>query len=427
MKRFIALIICITTLATMLLGSWINSYAAFNKATALKIANESLIYSLKAKAYAVGHMDKEGGLVRESKTSHEHYSIGNLVKLMTLYLTFEAVSEGKTTLKSGIKVSSAAQKISVNHERVFLDAGKGEIISVEDALIAICVQGANDAGYALAEKLSGSDEAGFVVMMNNKAKELGMNDTHYVDSTGLKTIEDGQYSCAADLLTLSYNLIKNYPDVLNYTCQDSQMFKHTSTSQPDTQMYSSNMIISLNMLSGCDGLLVGYSNADKYALASTYMVDGERVLAVVIGEETNELRCGESIFLLKYATQTFNKKQIAEEGTYVRKLSVTDGKETKVKTCIGSDLYYLADTSIDGEIQNTIVIDGEIKAPISKGDIVGSVNYKLVYEIKDKDGNVTEVTEDIGSVDLVCAEDMDRANWFIRLIRKILKFFGIGD
>lgn len=146
---------------------------------------------------------------------------------MTLYLAFEAISNGQTTLDTEFAVVQSAQDKSIGRERVFLDAGKKERITVGQAIEAICIASANDAAYALAHYI-GKNEDGFVEMMNKKALELGLKNTFFTDSAG---IEDGHYMSANDAAILSYHLIKNYPDVLNYTIKTYGEFEHWSTGQ----------------------------------------------------------------------------------------------------------------------------------------------------------------------------------------------------
>lgn len=396
--------------------------AAFSKSSANKIAEEGKLETLKAKAYAAIYFDS-GNVVFESRTSRDRFSVGNLIKLMTLYLTFEAVSKGQTGMNSGVKVSKAAQNISVGRERVFLDSGKGEVITVEEAIIGMIAGSANDCAYALAEHISGSTEEAFVAMMNAKAAELGLTDTVFRDSTGILIKEDGQYTSARDLCVLSYRLVRDFPDILKYSKITSGMFTHTSTGQPDTQMQNSNALVYSEMMDGADGLLVGYSKADLYAQAASAMVGTERVIAVVIGEETPELRAGELKFLLTYTARSFETKELDKEGTYVRMINIKDGKALKVKTCTGSDFSYIADLTQKHTIEKKIVLDGKVEAPVSKGDVVGKVVYQKVTELENGEKEV----EDIGSVDLLIDEDVDRASWFTRLIRRILSFFGLMD
>ena len=425
MKKSFKRIVCFALALILSCGIWlvpigvVTSYA-FSKDTANSVAANAKISKIKAKSYATMYFDS-GEIYFCSDNCHERYTVGNLIKLMTLYLTFEAIETGKTTLKSGVKVSKNAQNISVGKERVFLDSGKNEVITVEEAVIASIAGSANDAAYALAEHISGSTEEKFVEMMNNKAAELGLRDTHFADSTGLKIITDGQYTSAYDLCMLSYRLIRDFPAVLNYTRITSGTFIHKSTGQPDTTMQNSNALVYSDMLEGADGLLVGYSNADLYAQAGSALIDGERTIAVVIGEKTPEDRAGELKFLLQLTAKTFEWKELDKEGTYVRMISVKEGKSLKVKTITGQGISYIANTNEDYTVEKKIVIEGTIQAPVSKGDIAGKVVYQKVF--KNADG--TKRYEEIGSVDLIIDQDMDRANWFVRLLRKILEFFGL--
>ncbi|MCR5693624.1 MAG: D-alanyl-D-alanine carboxypeptidase [Clostridia bacterium] len=425
MKKKFERILCFITTVVIAAGLFLipftptDSYA-FSKAQANSVASSASLGKMKAKAYASMYFDS-GKVSFSSDNCHDRFSVGNLIKLMTLYLAFEAVSNGKTSLKSGVKVSRAAQNISVGRERVFLDSGKGEVITVEEAIIAIIAGSANDAAYALAEHLSGSNEAAFVEKMNEKAAALGLNDTHYVDSTGIKIITDGQYTSAYDLCMLSYRIIKDFPAVLNYSRITSGTFVHSSTGQPDTNMQSSNALVYSGMLEGADGLLVGYSTADLYAQAASALIDGERTVAVVIGEKTPEDRAGELKFLLDMTSKVFEWKELDKEGTYVRMISVKDGKSLKVKTVTGQSIDYIANTNEKYTVEKKIVLDGVIEAPVSKGDIAGKVVYQKAFAQSDG----TKRYEEIGSVDLIIDEDMDRANWFVRFLRKILEFLGL--
>lgn len=424
MKKFINRLICFA-LALIVSGVifmpfGIVSSFAFNKDTAESVYKGASLAKIKAKAYATIYFDS-GEVYFASENCHEKFSVGNLIKLMTLYLTFDAIERGQTRLKSGVIVSKAAQDISVGKERVFLDSGKGEIISVEEAVIAVIAGSANDAAYALAEHISRSNEESFVNLMNQKANELGLRDTHFVDSTGLKIIDDGNYTSAYDLCVLSYRLIKDFPAILNYTTITSGTFIHSSTGQPETNMQNSNALVFSGMLEGADGLLVGYSNADLYAQAGSAMIGNERTVAVVIGEKTPEDRAGELKYLLEMTAKAFEWKDLDKEGTYVRMISVKEGKSLKVKTITGQSIGYIANVNENYVVEKKIVLNGEIQAPVSKGDIAGKVVYQKVYTRADG----TKEYVEIGSVDLIIDEDMDRANWFVRLLRKILQFFGL--
>lgn len=424
MNKFTKKILCLFLAASVLwtcVAAGLPS-AAFNKSNAEAVYTGLTPDTLKAKAYAVAYFDS-GTVVIKSERAEEHFTVGNLIKLMTLYLTFEAIDRGETSLENSVGISKNAQAISEGRERVYLDAGKREVITVEEAVTAVCVASANDAAYALAEHVSKGSEEDFVAMMNQKAAELGLTNTHYTDSTGIATIENGQYSCAADVALLSYYLVSRYPGVLKFTVIMKGMFQHTSTGQPETEMISSNALISSGMYPECDGLLVGYSKADLYAQAATSQKDGERVAAAVIGEETPELRAGELKFLLEYAIRNFQMSETEPAGTYVRQISVKEGKSLKVKTATGSDFSYLENKSETYTVEKKIVLNGELHAPVKKGDVVGSIIYQKV--MRDENGEKT-VTE-LGSVDLLADENVEKAGWFTLFIRKILSWLGIGD
>ena len=419
--KFTKRIICLTLCAAFCLGAVVSN-AAFSKSKANDIYNNATLASLSAKSYAAVY-NNAGIVVVESDNSTEHYAVGNMTKLMTLYLTFEALANGKTTLETKFLVSAAAQNISNNRERVFLDASKKEKITVQQAIEAICIGSANDAAYALAEHIAGGTEADFVELMNQKAAEFGMENTVFLDSTGIKIVSDGQYSCARDMAVLSYMLVTDYPEVLEFTSLTNGYFQHSSTGATSTEMITSNALMSSGMLASCDGLLVGYSNADLYAEAATADIDGERICAVVIGEETAEARAGELKFLLEYTATHFDIYTTDEPGTYVRRVSIKEGKSLKLKTCTGNSISYLYSSAEKPTIEAEIVVNDTIVAPVNEGDIIGVIKYTKVT--KDSDGN--DVRELIGTVDLLAQESVERANWFVLLIRKILTFLGIGD
>ncbi|MBQ8164827.1 MAG: D-alanyl-D-alanine carboxypeptidase [Clostridia bacterium] len=383
----------------------------FSTTDATNIYKNASVDTLNVKSFSVVDFDS-GTIIIKSETGDSHYTIGNMVKIMTLYLTFEAMANNTITLDSEVRVTKNAQNAGSGRESVFLDYGKKEVITVKQAIEAICVASANDAAYALSETLAMNEDA-FVVMMNEKAKELGLNNTCYQDSTGIKTIEEGQYSSSNDVAILSYHLIKNYPDILNYTTITFGYFKHTSTGQPDTQMISSNDLIRKEFYEACDGLLTGYSKADGYAQCATASVDGKREVAVIIGAPDKSTRAGTLKFLIEFAMENYAHTLIASSGTFVRKINITDGKNLKVKTAVASDLYVTINVNDVENVTSEIVLDGDIKAPVESGVKVGSVVYKLN-------------DQEIGRADLVTAEKVEKAGWFTRLIRKILEWLGIN-
>ncbi|MBE7065554.1 MAG: D-alanyl-D-alanine carboxypeptidase [Ruminococcaceae bacterium] len=406
--RIMSLVLCICTILCAFLST--TAYG-FNKNTAQSIYKNAKLEELDVKAYSVVDFSS-GTLTVKGEAGYTHFTVGNLVKTMTLYLTFEAVAAKTLTLDSEVRVTKNAQNAGTGRESVFLDYGKKEVISVKQAIEAICVANANDAAYALSETLA-MNEAEFVTKMNAKAKELGLKDTCFVDSTGIKTIEDGQYSCANDIAVLTCNLIKKFPESLEYTKVTYGHFEHTSTRQPKTEMISSNDLIRKKFMENCDGFLTGYSKADGYAQCATATVDGKREVAVVLGAKDKSTRAATLRFLMEYAAKNYSYALIATGGTFVRKVNIKEGKNLKIKTAIASDFYVIMNVNDVENVKSEIILDGDLKAPVEKGKKVGYVVYKL-----------DDV--EIGRAELVTDENMDRAGWFTRLIRKILEWLGIN-
>lgn len=389
----------------MVFTSYIGVFATgFSQTEANSIYSKADVKNLSAKGFSL--LDFDSGTIVYDGNGSKKFPVGNMVKLMTLYLAFEAISDGKTTLDAEFPVPKSAQDKSVGRERVFLDAGKKERITVEQAIEAICIASANDAAYALAHYI-GKNEDGFVEMMNKKAQALGLKDTFFTDSAG---IDESQFMSANDAAILAYHLVKNYPDVLNYTNKTYGEFDHWSTGQEKTMMVSSNHLI--KFYNGSDGLITGYSKEDGYSGIGTISVDGKRVIAVVIGVETQSHRAAELKKLLEYGLAAFEYRVIDEAGTFVRRVPIKDGVKKQLATATASDFAIVLQKSEFDKITREVTVSKNLKAPIKKGEVVGEVVYKLN-------------DEEIGRVNIVADEDMGRVGWFKRLIRKILAWLGL--
>lgn len=393
--------------AWMLLFGAVAVSADYGKTAATKIYNETTLEALQSKSCML--LDYQTGTVLFHKNETERYPVGNMVKIMTLLLTFESIAKGETTLETEFAVSKHAQQVSVGRARVFLDGNKREKITVKQAVQAICIASANDAACALAEYLGGS-ETSFVERMNAKAEELGLKDTKFVDSTGIDAAS--QYTSAHDMAILSRSLVLSYPEVLEYTAQTYGVFQHTSTGAEDTTMISSNNLTRGQFYPDSDGLLVGFSNSDGYAQAATVEGGGRRVIAVVIGAANENIRAAELKKLMEYGLTKFEQVMVDAAGTFVRRVTVSNGKDKKISVSTAADFSVLLRAEDKENVVREVVVDGELKAPINKGDVVGEVIYKLGEE-------------ELGRVEVVADRDMEKANWFILLIRKILSWLGL--
>lgn len=380
--------------------------AAFSKSTATEIYKKTTVDNLTAKSYAT--VEYESGQLILSGGTQEPVVIGGLVKMMTLLLTFEAIGSGRITMETEFEVTKHAQNVSVGKARVFLDAGKHERITVKQAVEAVCISGANDAACALAEFLGGS-EAAFVGQMNAKAAEMGLTSTHFTDSTGLLT---DQYTTALDFVKIVHALMRNHPDSIAYLNLTYGKFQHTSTGQPDTEMVSYNPLNRNKFYEASDGGMIGSSQKDGYSICATVSESDQRVVGVVLGAADENVRAAEIRRLLEYSVSEYEFRKLCTGGMFVRKVEVKHGKEKRIKTQTAQDLSVLVHISEVSKITSAVEITESLRAPVEAGAKVGYVIYSMNGE-------------EIGRVELVTAEDMPKANWFVRLVRTILSWFGL--
>ncbi len=402
-KQCIALFFLLITLCPC---SILPVSAAYSKTEATAIYQRTKIESMQSKGFA--SVEYQSGQLIVQGGDDTRVVIGGLVKIMTLLLTFDAISEGRISLNTEFDVTKHAQDVSVGKARVFLDAGKHERISVKQAVEAVCISNANDAACALAEFLGG-DEAAFVTKMNDTCREMGLANTLFTDSTGLKT---DQYTTAEDFVRIVHRLMHDHPEVLPYMNMTYGVFKHTSTGQPDTEMVSYNPLNRNKFYEDADGSMIGSSTQDGYSICGTVTQNDKRVVSVVLGAPDENVRAAEIRKLLEYSVTEYEFRKLCEKGTFVRKVTVKDGKDKRVKTQTASDLSVLVHISDAKRITTSVKITESLKAPVKAGAKVGYMIYSL-------DG------EELGRVELVTSEKMERANWFVRFVRWFLSLFGL--
>lgn len=401
--RLICIVLTIAVLNIFVLTSAV--YADFSSTRATEIYKSASVDSISSKAYALGNAN--ANTVLQSGNGDQKIKVGNVMKLMTLYLTFEAVAKGTFSLESQIEVSVAAQEISTGRARVFLNGYMHEKITVKQAIEAVCIASANDAAYTLAENIGGTEQ-NFVAMMNAKAAELGMTNTLYTDSTGIAT---DQYTSATDLAILACDFLNKYPSVTEYTRLTYGEFTHSTGEEP-TSMVSANNLTRGKFYQESDGLIVGSNSDDGYAMVATVSDGTTRTVAVIAGAADENYRAAEVRLLLEYGLSSFEYRQIEVKGTFVRNINIKDGKEKKIKTECAEDFSVLLNKNDFDRVEKRVEVTKTVQAPASKGEEVG----EIVYILDD---------EEIGRVKIVLSEDMEKAGWFTLLIRKILSFFGL--
>ena len=336
---------------------------------ALTVAGGGVIYASATtesekphiKATSAVLMDYDSGTVVFTQNEREHLPIASMVKIMTLLLTFEEIDAGRLSTEETVRVSEYAS--SMGGSQAYLDANCDYVVN--ELIKSIVVGSANDSCVALAERIAGSVEA-FVVKMNEKAKSLGMLDTNFINCTGLPGLE--QYSCAADVAVMSRALY-SHPAFFDYS--KVWMFDFTHPSGRITQLSNTNKL--LRAYEGCDGGKTGFTNEAKYCLSATAKRGNTRLISVVCGAESSKVRNAQNATLFNYGFANYESKQVVVGGNPIEgELEVKGGKQKTVCAYPEKDCYIFCKRGEESDVEITVE-KFELKAPVNKGDIVGTL------------------------------------------------------
>lgn len=268
-------------------------------------AEESKGLDVEAKSAIL--LEPTSGEVLYEKNSKEKFAPASVTKVMTMLLTMEAVDSGKIKLSDKVTCSENAKKMGGS--TMLLDTG--EVRTVEELLKGVGIASGNDAAVALAEYLGGSEDA-FVVMMNTRAKELGMNDTTFKNCNGLPA--EGHVSTANDISIMSRELLK-HPTILKYT--GTYMETISEGRKSPIELVNHNKLV--RFFKGCDGLKTGYTEEAKYCISATSVREGVRVLAVIMGAPSYKIRNRDASMLMNYGFSKFYSKKIVSKDDDVEK------------------------------------------------------------------------------------------------------------
>ena len=344
-------------------------------------------------------MEVTTGTVLAEKNAQEQRSPASITKIMTLLLIFEELEKGTLHLEDEVITSAHAK--SMGGSQVYLEEGEKQ--TVETMIKCIVVASGNDASVAMAEHIAGS-EAGFVDKMNQKAKELGMKDTHFEDCCGL-TDSDGHYTTAEDVARMSRELITKYPQRLKYSSIWMENITHV-TAQGTKEFGLTNTNKLIRSLDGCVGLKTGSTSKARFCVSAVAKRENLMLLAVVMGAPDSKIRNRDAASLLNYG---FGSCKMYEDKNE-EKLSpapVQRGVEDTVKCRILEPFCYLDMEGRNLEnIEKEIQIKEGITAPVKKGDVLGKAVFML-------DGEV------IGETDIIATENVEKAGFFDYL-KKIL-------
>ncbi len=345
-----------------------------------------------------------GEILYEKEPDRSIYP-ASMTKIMTAIIAFDLIKSGDLDLNDKFIISEKAWRLSTaGYSSMFIMVG--DEVSVEDLLKGIIVASGNDACIALAEGIAGTEEE-FAILMTMKAKELGMENTNFANSSGIN--DPDNYSTVRDILLMSNYLIKEHPDL--YTWFGEKEFTWDRTGGDPITQGNRNPLLYKNL--GVDGIKTGYLAVERYSLASSLLRNGRRLVAVGSGFETKNSRSKQSTKLLTYGLTNFDLIEIAKAKEPIDKVDVWLGKENQLDVYVASDIYKTIKKAQKRLLKISINYIGPVEAPISKNQIIGKL--KVVY-----DQNL------IGEYDLLASKEIKKVNIFTRLM-KSLNYLIWGD
>ena len=345
-----------------------------------------------------------GEILYEKEPDRSIYP-ASMTKIMTTIIAFDLIKSGDLSLDDKFIVSEKAWRLSTaGYSSMFIMVG--DEVSVEELLRGIIIASGNDACVALSEGIAGTEEE-FAILMTAKAKELGMENTNFTNSSGIN--DPDNYSTVRDILLMSRYLIEEHPDF--YEWYSIKEFKWDRTGGEPITQGNRNPLLYKNM--GADGIKTGYLAVEKYSLASSINRKGRRLIAVGSGFETKQSRSKESSKLLTYGLTNFDLVEINKSDKPIGKIDVWLGKDQQVEVYVKKNIYKTIKKAKKKLLKVTLKYNGPIEAPIEKDEIVGK--FRVIYD-----------EELVGEYDLLAVNSVKRVNIFTRLI-KSLNYLIWGD
>lgn len=340
-------------------------------------------------------IEQNSGQVLYEHNSHEQLRPASVTKIMSILLIMDALDSGKISLTDQVPCSENAR--SMGGSQIWLN--ETETLSVDDMLKAICVVSANDCVVAMAEFIAGSEEM-FVKQMNEKAKNLGMNDTNFVNCHGID--EDGHLTSSYDIALMSRELLTKYPSITKYTT-----IWMDSLRDGQSELTNTNKLV--RTYEGCTGLKTGSTSLALYNLSASATRNDLSLIAVVMKGQTSKDRFAEAKKLLDYGFANYSYTKTSTAGEILQSTNVQKGTVNTVNLAFESDSGALIKNSDSGEITSEVTLNENIIAPIKSGDILGNVKFYL-------NGN------EISSVNLVSVNDIEKTS-IMNLFSMITEFW----
>lgn len=301
-------------------------------------------------------LNKKLGQILYEKDCHKQLRPASVTKIMSILLIMEAIDEGRISLEDKVPCSEVAS--SMGGSQIWLEVG--EELSVDEMLKAICVVSANDCVVAMAEFLAGSEEA-FVQKMNEKAKQLGMNDTYFKNSHGID--EDGHVTSSYDIALMSKELLNNHPSITQYTT-----IWMDSLRNGESELTNTNKLV--RTYNGCTGLKTGSTSLALYNLSASATRDNLSLIAVVMRAPTTKIRFSEAKKLLDYGFTTYEYISLGTKDSIIQNTSVSKGTQNNINLVLENDSGSLIKKGDSKNIEQEVIVSENICAPIKKGDIL---------------------------------------------------------
>ena len=389
-KLFIAVIIfsiIITPISSLAYTDSSYIWSNFDSLSSVSSSSDNLIKDAKLDLACESAIliDQSTGKILYEQNSHEQLRPASVTKVMTILLIMEAIDSGKLNYTDQIPCSENAS--SMGGSQIWLDSK--ETLSVDEMLKAICVVSANDCTVAMAEYLAGSEE-NFVMQMNAKAKELGMNDTTFKNCHGID--EDGHVSSSYDIALMSRELLEKHPDITNYTT-----IYMDSLRDGKSELVNTNKLV--RNYKGATGLKTGSTSLALYNLSASATRDNLSLIAVVMKAPTTKDRFQDATKLLDYGFANYSYKILGEKDDIVKTVSVSKGVSSSVDAVLEYDSGTLLQKGSDADIIQNLNIPDTISAPVKKGDKLGEVVYTLNGET-------------ISTIDVVAKENVEKIDFF---------------
>ncbi len=339
-------------------------------------------------------MDADSGRVLVEHNADERLPPASLTKLMTAYLVERELDRGNIALDDMVDVSEKAWR--TGGSKMFIEVDTQ--VPVEQLLNGIIIASGNDASVAMAEYLAGG-EAPFADMMNQHATRLGMNDTNFVNATGLPG--DEHYSSAHDMALLAQHIINDYPE--HYAIYAEKEFSFNDINQPNR-----NRLLWRDP--SVDGLKTGWTTEAGYGLVASAKRDDMRLISVVMGTDSEEARAQETQKLLSYGFRYFETLELYEQGAVLNTPRVWGGDKNELRVGVGQDIHMTVPRTRNTELTARLDIRPDLMAPINAGDQVGTLEVRLGDEV-------------VGERSLVALEAIEEGGIFKRLFDQVQRFF----